>query len=66
MWSSPKLDHASHLDQCFAELIVECRQAVLKEKQLHFELFIKFSSVFVFYYYHCHMTFNLSLGGGRE
>lgn len=27
MWSSPKLDHASHLDQCFAELIVECRQA---------------------------------------
>ena len=47
MWSSPKLDHASHLDQCFAELIVECRQA--GTYIIFIFIFFLFAFVFTFF-----------------
>jgi hypothetical protein len=44
MWISAKLDQSSHIDQCFNELITECRLAGTQ----YLFYFIDFFSLFQF------------------
>ena len=39
MWSSPKLDHASLLDQCYTELVNECRHTGMYKPFLLFAFY---------------------------